>query len=78
MQDTMKILHITQKGRFMNTIEKYHIYIKQSKKESHSLTHTYTTKTLYLKHYINTNKEYTDTVQYPHLNLLEMNTVLLQ
>jgi hypothetical protein len=26
IQNTMKILHITQKGRFMNTIEKYHIY----------------------------------------------------
>jgi hypothetical protein len=25
IQDTMKILHITQKGRFMNTIENYHI-----------------------------------------------------
>jgi hypothetical protein len=36
----MKILHITQKGRFMNTIEKYHIY--KAKQEGITLNDTHT------------------------------------
>jgi hypothetical protein len=29
MQETLEILQLVHKGRLMDTIEKYHIYIKQ-------------------------------------------------
>jgi hypothetical protein len=40
IQDTMEILQITQKGRFMDTIEKYHIH--KSNREGITLNDTHT------------------------------------
>jgi hypothetical protein len=68
----MEILQITQKGRFMDTIEKYHIY--KANREGITLndthTHTYTQQKPNIRDTIQISPNSTLTqTHYPHHNL---------